>query len=396
MAMDASISAKGAAGFPAAKQPGAHAAQGLGFATRITAFRAWSEIAPELEGLEGSPFQSRHWLENWLAIFLDETIAPFLFTLRDPAGTVLLALPLVRRRAGGLTIIEVPDCGVTDYAAPLLRRARLGELPDGDTLFRLLRAALPPADLLQLNRMPPIVAGMANPFHTHPAARRNRLSGWRLPLPADYPTYVASLSRAHRDNLGKFRRRFERIEGARLGVASDAAEAQAMLACLDRMQEARVREMGLAYHLDEPKIAAFYRRLTETGAATGETQLCWLAKGDEILAVNFAICAQGELIYLRLTNTFEEWTRFSLGTVVTDLAIRTAFEKGLRVFDFAMGDYEYKRRFGAAVAPLHDLVLPLSLKGWPRAMAWHARDRMAKSTWIRRLTGRAALASEAG
>jgi CelD/BcsL family acetyltransferase involved in cellulose biosynthesis len=372
----------------------AAAADGHGLVPGIVWFRDAAALGPLVAGLEGSPFQSRHWLAAWLDVFGAPAIEPFLLTLADPAGVVLLALPLVRRRERGLAVIEVPDLGVTDYAAPLLRRDRLADLPGPAILWRLLSRALPPADLLRLNRMPPVIAGMANPLHAHPAARRHRISGWRLALPAEYPAYLAALGKSHRENLGKLRRRFERVEGAEIAVIRDIPTACAALAELDRMQAARVREMGRDYHLDQPRIAAFYRRLVETGIETGETLMCRLGIPGETLAVNYAVRAGDQLVYLRLTNAFGEWIRHSLGTIVTDQAIREALAQGVTTFDFAMGDYEYKRRFGAVIAPLHDLVLPLSAKGLPAAAFWHLRDRIAKSGIIRRLTGRSVLPAD--
>jgi hypothetical protein len=40
--------------------------------------------------------------------------------------------------------------------------------------------------------------------------------------------------------------------------------------------------------------------------------------------------------------------------------------------------------------PLHNLVLPLSAKGMPAAGLWHLRDRLARNSLLRRLTGRKA------
>jgi CelD/BcsL family acetyltransferase involved in cellulose biosynthesis len=376
-------------------QPGLISARGATLAVPLEAdcrsFRTYSDIASDLEGLEGTPFQSAHWLSAWLDTFAtDPAIEPHLITLRDGAGVIVFALPIIRYREGALRVIEIPDLGVTDYAAPLLRRDRLVDLPAAPALLDLMRRAMPPADLLRLNRLCPLVAGMPNPLHDHPAGRRNRISGWLLNLPQTPEAYHSRLGKAHRETLGKYRRRFAQIEGSEAYPIEDVPTALAELDHLDRMQEARVTELGKDYHLNQPRIAAFYRRLVETGIASRETLMCRFAVKGETLAVNFAVRAGERLVYLRLTNAFGEWARFSLGTLVTDHMIRASIGIGVGEFDFAMGDYEYKRRFGAKVMPLHNLVLPLSARGWPAAALWHLRDRLARSTILRRLTGREA------
>ena len=354
-------------------------------------FRAYGEIAGEVAALACTPFQSRHWLSAWFGIFAaDPAIEPFLVTLQDHQGAALLALPLIRRRVGPLLVLESPDLGVSDYAAPMLDPARNASLPDSVTLWRLLRAALPRADLLRLDRLCPMVGSLKNPLHAHPAARQNRFSGWLLELPDTEQAYQSGLGKSHRQSVIRHRRRFADLEGARASAPADLASAHSDLACLDRMQEIRIGDIGKHYHLNAPKVAAFYSRLVETGFHDQQTLLCRLSVGNEPLAVSFAVRNGDYLAYLRLANVFGEWTRFSLGTIVTDYTIRTAIARGVRFFDFAMGDYEYKTRFGARRLPLHNLVLPLSLKGLPAAAFWHVRERIATNALLRRLTGRPA------
>ena len=162
----------------------------------------------------------------------------------------------------------------------------------------------------------------------------------------------------------------------------------AAFAELERMQEERIQEKGLCYHLNAPKVAAFYRRLVETGLASGETIMVALHGGAEAVAVNFAVRSGAEAMLLRVTNRFGDWARMTPGLLATEFTIREAQARGVRFFDFGMGSYDYKRRFGAREKPLMDLVLPLSPRGWPKALLWHTQYRLARSALLRRLTGR--------
>jgi CelD/BcsL family acetyltransferase involved in cellulose biosynthesis len=56
----------------------------------------------------------------------------------------------------------------------------------------------------------------------------------------------------------------------------------------------------------------------------------------------------------------------------------TLHEQGVRKFDLSIGNYDYKRRFGARPLPLTDVSIALSWRGVPYAL----RDRVAQ--WLRR------------
>ena len=352
-------------------------------------FRQWGDILHLLEGLEGTPFQSAHWMACWLEVFgVDPAVECFLLSVQNERQGVALALPLVRFKEGGIHVIEFADLGVADYAAPLLRRDALAALPEGEALWNLILPELPVADLLRFNRMCPFVAGMRNPLHAHPNARRNRISGWRLPLPETWEGYCAAASAKTREDLAKKGRRFSRVPESRITLVQTVPDGLCVLGQLERFQEERIREKGLAYGLDDPRIAAFYRRLVETGVESGQTLMVHLQAAGETIAANFAVRAGKEAIYLRVANQFGEWAKMSPGNLATDSLIHEAHARGVRVFDFGMGNYEYKRRFGAIEAPLMDLVLPLSVKGWPKALVWHAQYRLSRSTLLRKLTGR--------
>ncbi len=141
--------------------------------------------------------------------------------LREAGGEPVLALPLISRREGGLTILSSPDLGVTDYNPPLLGRAEIVAAHDREDLWSALRGALPSADLLRLKRMPAQVGDVPNPLARHGLAVCARTSGWVVQLPESWDTYFASLTPKMREKLGKCRRRFLRQPGARFVVTED-------------------------------------------------------------------------------------------------------------------------------------------------------------------------------
>lgn len=375
--------------FQGVEASGADPVAAVRWVTDVHAFRRIEDIRSVVEGLEGTAFQSPNWLGCWLEIFgSDPGIDCFLLTIADENRKVALALPVLRRREGGLRVIEMMDLGVSDYSAPLLHPRLAARLPRTPALWDLLMPAMPEADLLRLERQCPFVQDMPNPLFAHPRAVPNRLAGWRMPLPDTWEAYQATLSDSMRDKLMRNGRRFARAPETGIGAIGTVDAALEAFAALERMQAERIQEKGLDYHLNAPKMTAFYRRLLETGLASGETVIIAMHGGGETVAVNFAVRSGAEAMLLRVTNRFGEWARMTPGLLATEFTIRAAQARGVRFFDFGMGTYDYKRRFGAREKPLMDLVLPLSPKGWPKALLWHTQYRLSRNPFLRRLTGR--------
>lgn len=340
-----------------------------------------------LAGLHGTVFQSAHWLQSWACVWLSGEVEGFWLSVRDEEQRVLLAMPLIRRRMGAVLLLEGMDLGVSDYNAPLLSPDLPGNIPFA-ALWKTIRSALPKADLLRLHRMPALVGGLKNPLLSHPLATQNRLSAWPVALPQDWDAYLARLSSRTRDSLGKKMRRFARMPGARHRIAQSSAEALALMDELEVMQAQRISAKGLPYALNDGNIRRFYRHLAERYVAEGRVLVCALEAEEGPVAVNFAVQHQTSMTYLRLANKMGAWHPFSLGILVTCDAMRESMARGCGLFDFAMGDYAYKKKFGAEPVTLHDLVLPLSLRGVPKAALFHARNRLARIGLLRVLVGR--------
>jgi CelD/BcsL family acetyltransferase involved in cellulose biosynthesis len=65
-------------------------------------------------------------------------------------------------------------------------------------------------------------------------------------------------------------------------------------------------------------------------------------------------------------------------------------EKGVRRFDFSVGDYAYKENFNIGMAPLFDTAVALSLGGQMKTARINLRAAFRKSPLMRRLMGKKA------
>ncbi|MCU0819607.1 MAG: GNAT family N-acetyltransferase [Beijerinckiaceae bacterium] len=325
-----------------------------------------------------SVFQSPHWLETWLRTMPSQAVEKaYWLDLREAGGEPVLALPLILRREGGLAILSTPDLGVSDYNPPLLGRADILAAHDREDLWSALRSALPPADLLRLKRMPLHVGDVPNPLAQHSLAVCARTSGWVVRLPERWEDYIATLTPKMREKLGKCRRRFLRQPGARFVVTEDVEQALGWLDRFDDLQRQRIEDKGAAYILDREPYASFYRMLTRSGLPKKRIAMAALMAGEEVVAVNFAVREGSTAIYLRVANQFGPWAPMAPGLLVTEHLMQHLHADGVRVFDFAMGDYAYKRRFSAERMPLVSVEVALTARAMPGAAARYLYRRLA-------------------
>ena len=62
---------------------------------------------------------------------------------------------------------------------------------------------------------------------------------------------------------------------------------------------------------------------------------------------------------------------------------------GVRIFDLSVGNYAFKRRFGATQLPLTDVSKALSWRGIPYALRDYAAQCLRRYPWLAEKVGRA-------
>lgn len=347
--------------------------------------------AREAQGGVGTPFQSDVWLAAWHRAFAPDSggVEPVIAIARDQSsGQLAMILSLTSFRRDGRTIIAAADAGVTDYNAPILGPAAPADRADARLLWTAIRRALPPADLIEITKSPRIVAGRDNPMALLDSATPSTLSGNVIDIDTPFETFVRGFERKFRKELGREKRVFEAIEGARFEMITDLARAEHVLEELARMQAARIRALGRDYRLDDSDASFFYKKLLHDGLPTGKTTLTALVVGDEIVAALMGVIEGDHYAMVRLGQAGAPWSHFSPGRLVIMETMRVLRARGLRRFDFTIGDYDYKRRLGVTPVPLIDLVEAASWRGWPRLLRHRARVALRTSPLARRIADR--------
>ena len=339
-----------------------------------------SDPAQALDGFEALarqgaalPFQRRNWLANWYGAHA-ATHRPVLASIfRGDTGELAMALPLALHRDGALRVIAFADAGLTDYNAPVLGPAAPRAAADLPALLDCLRKALPRADVLDFGKMPEAVGPLPNLFALSPQATPSRLGGNILRVPGAWDDWHRGLERTFRKELERSLRVFLKHEGAEFRRISTLPEAAQVMAQLKVQQRERMKEQGLPYILDDPQSEALYDGLVRDGLATGETVLTALTAGDKVVAALLGASDGNHFAMVRLSTAGAEWKNCSPGRLLIERTMKSLHGEGHRIFDFTIGDYPYKRRFGTEPVPLRELKLALSWRGLPHVAGVRAK-----------------------
>lgn len=336
---------------------------------RVEILSGWHDFEPRWQALVGavpySPFQSSFWLRLWYGVMPEaERVTPLPVAVVDAAsGTDLMLLPLITRQAGGLRLIEFADLGITDCNAPAFAENVLAQPDLFDACWAAVRAALPAADAIVLNKMPATMAGRPNPFAVSAWARPSTMQTWGMHVTSDWQTYLQSIERHARKELGRSLRLCQQLGETRIVLARTRAEAEPVLAFVNSQQRERLSRSNTRHVLDDPGPQRFYAGLIGDGVPAGHTLAASLVINGEIVAGLLGVLGKPRVTVLRIANRSGDMARLGLGRLVLEQAFKVLHADGYSHFDLSIGDGEHKRRMGAAPTPLLDYIEPTSLRG---------------------------------
>jgi CelD/BcsL family acetyltransferase involved in cellulose biosynthesis len=338
------------------------------------AIARWQDVSPS------TPFQHRQWYDAWYGAFAGaDGVEPLIAVVTDAStGELAVMLPLIRRRQSNIRIVEFADLDLTDYNAPILGNAAPRDARAARVLWRDLLKALRRmqggADLIRLRKVPIDLDGRANPLALLGAAGPCSLNGNLVTTDENYDGWRYTLEKTVRKELERSWRVFTRDPAATFKLITDHHEALKILSTTEVQQGTRMQSLGLNFVLNDETCAAFYRNLVRDGVGSGYALVSALTVGDEVVATLLGIRSGAHYVMIRISNAGEKWSNCSPGRLIIERTMAALHQDGVREFDFSVGNYAYKRRFGVARLPLVDISAALSWRGLPYAL----RDRVAR------------------
>jgi len=354
----------------------------------VELIRSWKEAASLLRGAAAraqmTPFQHPHWLGAWFdGQQWNVQRRPLIAVVRKQGQPRMLAvLPLVIEHRRGLRIAE--PAGGADYNAPILLADPADPPVEPHAFWEAIRRALAAApdgcDIVRFRKMPAAIGSLPNPLVLLPGTTPCALLGHRLEPGEDYEAHRFSRERRYRKELERSWRVFTRHDGASFERITDQSRALEVFATLEAQQSERMRDLGKDYTLDDEASSAFHRDLIRRGIEDGYVVLTALTCGETIVAALLGLRLSSTYLMLRISNAGEAWANCSPGRLIIERTMMALHADGVRSFDFSVGTYEYKRRFGVADVPLRDLAAAVTWRG--RALIAAERAARSMTRWL--------------
>jgi CelD/BcsL family acetyltransferase involved in cellulose biosynthesis len=345
-----------------------------------------ADLAHEWDALAeqgvASPYQSRRWVEGFIAHASQTGDEHALMTMRDAGGALTGLFPLVLRQGRlGRTASFIGDKHA-NWHMPLLAPALAASL-DTARSHRLLReigACLPGLDAFSFINQPKTWNGAPAPLACL-AAWAGAQATYGLDISEGGEAAMArAMSRHARKNLRNKRRKLDEMGPITLLHARSASEIGMISDVFARQKAQRFAELGIPDPFAAPGMMEFLRK----GAGGEDPSMVWhaLLLDERPIAVFVGAVDAGR--YSGMATSFiadPDIARYSPGEALLSELIMAQADAGRRMFDLGVGEARYKSSFCDIVEPVVETVMPVTPRGYAIMAALQVK-RMAKQAGI--------------
>ena len=359
---------------------------------RVERLESTGEILARVTRAPGSPsaFQTVSWLKG----IYQELAPPFggkplgLEVCDRTSGDMAMILPLVLVREHGLTIAEFPGFGVSDYKKPILGPSAPKTPAASLAALRAVTSCLHEVDLVRFTSMQEHCGDEANPLVIAGGTHISRLKGNRLTIEGSFEAYLRSRGKKYRSDVERCYRLLDKAGVPQFKRATSTEGILETYKVLEEQQRRRHAELGGNYVLDEAPYSTFYRSLLLEGGADDFAQIFSLSVNGDVIATLYGVETHGCVTVLRFATGDKRWSNLAPGRLILMSTLRYFIDRGIRTFDFGIGDYPFKDGFGFKAYPLHDRLIALSWRARPYVALSNAKLRIRAQPRLRALADR--------
>jgi len=380
---------------------------GLAVYDRLDAVeREWWEFE---QHADCTPFQTYDWLATWC----DEVgphlrARPAIVVGRRQDGATLFILPLVVT-GGAVRRLTWLGSDLCDYNGPLLAAEFSSRVPAQTfrRLWRDIRACLQADpqhrhDLVELTKMGARVGGQINPFLALPVGL-NPSHAYVADLSGTWESfYEAKRSSATRRRDRTKLKRLAEFGEIRFLMPQDDTDIAHTMDVLVEQKIRSLKRMGAPNIFAKPGWREFYTKVAASPRMRGLVHVSRLDAGPIVTATNLGLIFRDSYYHVLVSHDDGEASRFGPGVAHLRELLRYAIARGLKRFDFTIGDERYKLEWADHKIPLYDHVAAATMRGLVvlPLVAGHRRlKRFIKQNdrlWSAFSRARAAFGSKAG
>ncbi len=344
----------------------------------IRLFDRMEPLEAEWRKLDADPANSLHQAYDWCSAWTKTHRNPLAIVLGRRGGETAFILPLEIVRHSMVKSAQFIGARFNNINGGLFSagfRASAG-LAEATQISHALATLLSgKADLVSMTNIPLEWRGERHPLAGLPAIE-NQNHAFQLPLMGDFEQTIGQLNAKRRRK--KFRsqcRRLESTGGFDHLIARTPKEKNKLLDTFFEQKAIRFKALGIPNVFQAPETQAFFRLLLEADSGGYDTPLELHAirlKGDfeGRIAAIAGLSRKGDHVICQFGSIDESVVAdASPGELLFWLMIERCCEEGAALFDFGLGDQDYKRRWCTVETVQHDILLPVSATGHLAAIA---------------------------
>ncbi|UJW76823.1 GNAT family N-acetyltransferase [Rhizobium sp. SL42] len=334
--------------------------------------------------LESDPHNSLHQGFDWCSAWVKTHGHPLAIVEGRIDGVMAFLLPLEIQRQHMVRCAQFIATRFTNFNSGLFSadfRAKAAALPATEIAAALREALSDQADLISLCNIPLDWRGERHPL-ADLATVENQNHAFQLPLGADMEQTIAPLNAKRRRK--KYRVQIRKLEsaGGFDHVQARSAREKAQLLELFFVQKAaRFKAFGLPNVFQAPETQAFFHMLLDLDRGGSDVPLELHAirlKGehDGKIAAIAGLSRKGDHVICQFGSIDDTLVpEASPGELLFWLVIERSCRNGAALFDFGVGDQDYKRSWCTQETVHHDILMPLTASGRLAALAQRSVTR---------------------
>jgi CelD/BcsL family acetyltransferase involved in cellulose biosynthesis len=332
-------------------------------------------IEPEWRRFEQTadctPFQTFNWLSAWHRhVGTRNRVTPAVVT-GSRNGALLFILPL--EVAPGMLTRRLAFLGedLCDYHAPLLAPDFSRIVGDGfPALWSDICALVQKTpglrhDTIALSKMPTMIGAQKNPMLALDV-QLNPSGAYETVLGDDWEAFYAAKrsSSTRRRDRTKVKRLGE-LGAVRFVNPESTDETARTLETLMEQKAKAFARMGVVNLFARPGFAEFYREIASAPQMRGFIHISRLDVGKVWSAANLGLTFRDCYYHILASYDDGEVSRFGPGAAHLRELLKFAIGRGLKRFDFTIGDESYKRDWCDSEQRLYDHSSAATLRGLP-------------------------------
>lgn len=351
----------------------------------------WNRLAGDV------PCRRWEWLEPWWRHYGTHSDELFVLLVRDSEGELIGVAPwyLSRSLRHGPVLRflgsgDVCSDYLTVFARPEMRTLVIDEIADyltGDAAgeWDMIELTGVEADDLATSALVDRLAEHDYVVHQQPGE-----SCWRLELPADWESYVKTLSKTRRERTRQIVRGAFDTGRALSRQVVDRDALPRFFDVLVELHQKRRQSLGEQGCFIDATFTAYHREVIERFFALGRLRLQYVLLDGRPVAIEYDLTG-GNTIYFYQSGIEPAVLEQRPGWLGTIGSLRSAIEQGYRTFDFMRGDEAYKSSWKAQPRPtVETRIVARRPAAQIRHTAWLAERHVrqwAKARWRRRGDG---------